>query len=209
MRLIKKISWWFFALLAIGVGLYPSLYFFIERTFGLLGSKSQVLLESSLWNTMFYAHILLGGLALLVGWIQFSERIRRRALKLHRTLGKIYVIAVLISGVASLYIGYFATGGLVTSLGFICLGVIWLYTTLAAYRAIRQKKLHRHQNLMIYSYAACFAAVTLRIWLPILTALFDGAFLPAYKIVAWLCWVPNIMVAYFIAKKTSKAAPVL
>ncbi|GAB4428835.1 MAG: hypothetical protein OHK0039_47410 [Bacteroidia bacterium] len=44
------------------------------------------------------------------------------------------------------------------------------------------------------SYAACFAAVTLRLWLPILTALL-GDFLPAYRIVAWLCWVPNLLVA--------------
>ncbi len=206
MRLVKKISWWLFALLAIGVGLYPSLYFFIERTFGLLGSKSAMLLESTLWNTMFYAHIVLGGLALLIGWIQFSEAIRRRYLKIHRSIGKVYVIAVLISGIASLYIGYFATGGLISSLGFICLGVIWLYTTLAAFFAIKQKNLQRHQELMIYSYAACFAAVTLRIWLPILTSLFDGSFLPAYKIVAWLCWVPNLIVAYFIVQRTSKTA---
>jgi len=208
-NLIKKIRWWLFAFLAIGVGLYPSLYLFIKRTFGLLGSKSPELLESTLWNTMFYAHIFLGGLALLVGWIQFSESIRRKRINFHRNIGKLYVISVIISGVASLYIGYFATGGLVTSLGFISLGVLWLYTTIGAYIAIKNRQLKRHQELMIYSYAACFAAVTLRIWLPLLTALFDGAFLPAYKIVAWLCWVPNIIVAYFIVRKTPSPAAAL
>lgn len=54
---------------------------------------------------------------------------------------------------------------------------------------------------MIYSYAACFAAVTLRIWLPLLTAAFLGDFIKAYTIVAWLCWVPNIIVAYFIVRR--------
>lgn len=209
MNLIKKIRWWLFALLAIGVGLYPSLYLFIKRTFGLLGSKSPELLESTLWNTMFYAHIFLGGLALLIGWIQFSESIRSRSINFHRIIGKIYVISAVISGIASLYIGYYATGGLVASLGFICLGVVWLYTTIGAYVAIKNQHLKRHQELMIYSYAACFAAVTLRIWLPLLTTLFDGAFLPAYKIVAWLCWVPNIIVAYFIVRKTAGPTPAL
>ena len=59
--------------------------------------------------------------------------------------------------------------------------------------------------MMIYSYAACFAAVTLRIWLPILTSIL-GEFLSAYRIVAWLCWVPNLIVAYIISntKKPSK-----
>ena len=54
---------------------------------------------------------------------------------------------------------------------------------------------------MIYSYAACFAAVTLRIWLPILLKIF-GDFIIAYSIVAWLCWVPNIIVANLIVRKT-------
>ena len=52
---------------------------------------------------------------------------------------------------------------------------------------------------MIYSYAACFAAVTLRLWLPLLVFLF-GDFIKAYVLVSWLCWVPNIIVAYFIQR---------
>ena len=62
-------------------------------------------------------------------------------------------------------------------------------------------------KFMIFSFAACFAAVTLRIWLPILTSIM-GEFNSAYRIVAWLCWVPNIIVAFFIvrnAKATKKA----
>jgi len=53
---------------------------------------------------------------------------------------------------------------------------------------------------MIYSYAECFAAVTLRIWLPLLTLVL-GEFLTAYRIVAWLCWVPNILFAYIWGRR--------
>ena len=66
--------------------------------------------------------------------------------------------------------------------------------------SIKEGNIKRHQKFMIYSYAACFAAVTLRIWLPALIAIYQD-FIPAYRIVAWLCWVPNIMVAYFIVKR--------
>ncbi len=52
----------------------------------------------------------------------------------------------------------------------------------------------------IYSYAASFAAVTLRIWLPLLTIAFQD-FVVAYRIVAWLCWVPNIAFAYFWVRR--------
>ena len=87
------------------------------------------------------------------------------------------------------------------SLGFICLAVIWFYTTLKAYLNIRNKQVKQHQKMMIYSYAACFAAVTLRIWLPLLTAVL-GDFVTAYIIVAWLCWIPNLIVASQIVRRT-------
>jgi Predicted membrane protein (DUF2306) len=47
---------------------------------------------------------------------------------------------------------------------------------------------------MIRSYSLTFAAVTLRIYLPV--ALASGVpFEIAYPAIAWLCWVPNLFVA--------------
>ncbi|MGB5555976.1 MAG: DUF2306 domain-containing protein, partial [Flavobacteriaceae bacterium] len=186
--------------LAITIGLYPLLYFVLDREFGLLASKSDALLTNVFWNIGFYGHILFGGLALLIGWVQFSKRLRNANLTRHRTIGKIYVLSALISGICSIYIGFYATGGLISSLGFISLGVLWLFTTVKAYLAIRKGDLQLHQGLMIYSYAACFAAVTLRIWLPLLTLAFRD-FESAYRTVAWLCWVPNIIFAFFWVRR--------
>ena len=196
----QKISKTVIALFAIIIGLYPGMYFFKERTFGLLSSKSNELLANTLWNTAFYTHIILGGIALLIGWLQFSTKLRLRNLSTHRAIGKIYIVTVLISSLASIGLGFFATGGIITSTGFICLGIIWFTTTLLAYLKIRNMEIEQHRRLMIYSYAACFAAVTLRIWLPLLNIIF-GDFLVAYSIVAWLCWVPNLLVANLIVRK--------
>lgn len=202
----KKISWAFLVILAIIVGFYPVIYFVIDRRFGLLQSKSNEVLASNFWNLGFYMHIILGGLALLIGWTQFTTRFRNKNLKMHRQLGKIYVISVLLSSIAGIYIGFFATGGILSKLGFICLGIIWLSSTLMAYQYIRQGEIERHQKMMIYSYAACLAAVTLRIWLPLLSMTFSN-FIIAYTIVAWLCWVPNIIVANFIARRIQVPVP--
>ena len=201
---MKKASWVLVGILATSIGLYPLTYFVLDREFGLLASKSAELLSDNLWNIAFYGHILLGGLALLIGWLQFNDKWRRKNIKLHRTVGKTYVIAVLISGFCGLYIAVFATGGIASILGFFSLGLVWLSTTILAFAAIKKGKLALHQKFMIYSYAACFGAVTLRIWLPTLTSII-GEFTPAYRIVAWLAWVPNIIVAYFIVRKTQKA----
>jgi uncharacterized membrane protein len=196
----KKTIWILFVALAIIIGLYPSIYFLIDRKFGLLSSKTTELLTNPFWNIGFYTHIILGGISLLVGWTQFSSKIRIRNLTLHKKIGKIYIISVILSSIAGIYIGFFATGGLVCVLGFICLGIIWFYTTLKAYLYIKKKQIEQHQKMMIYSYAACFAAVTLRIWLPILTLIYDDS-VKAYVIVAWLCWIPNLIVARLITRR--------
>lgn len=185
---------------AIFVGLYPVLYFILDRKFALLATKSDTLLINPFWNIGFYAHIIAGGLALLIGWIQFNARIRRINPAFHKLMGKIYIIAVLLSSTGAFYIGFFATGGLVASLGFILLAIIWFVTTVMAYNNIRHGQIEEHKKLMIYSYAACFAAVTLRIWFPLLMLLI-GDYNTAYVMAAWLCWLPNLLVAQFISRR--------
>lgn len=203
MLLAKKILMILAAALAILAGLYPAIYFLINRKFGLLQSKSEALLANPFWNIEFYLHIIFGGLALLVGWTQFSARLRTKNLKVHRQVGKVYVVSALISAMAGIYIALYATGGLIPSVGFMSLGIVWFYTTLRAYMEIKKGSVDEHQKMMIYSYAACFSAVTLRIYLPILTSLFQD-FTKAYMVVAWLCWIPNLIVAFFIVKRLDK-----
>jgi len=80
------------------------------------------------------------------------------------------------------------------------MGAFWFITTLQAYRNISKGSVVAHQKMMIYSYATCLAAVTLRIYLPVCIAIFND-FNTAYALVAWLSWVPNIVVAWFIVQK--------
>jgi Predicted membrane protein (DUF2306) len=196
----KKVFWILFVAFAIIIGLYPGMYFLVDRKFALLGLKPEVLLTNVFWNIGFYTHIIFGGIALLIGWAQFSTKIRTRNILLHRRIGKTYLLSAMLSSTAAIYLGFFATGGLVSSLGFISLGIVWFYTTLKAYLFIREKQIEQHQKMMVYSYAACFSAVTLRISQPLLILIY-GDFERAYMTVAWLCWVPNLIVAYLIIRR--------
>ncbi|NER15463.1 DUF2306 domain-containing protein [Leptobacterium flavescens] len=204
--MLKKITsdtgWIFFTVFAITIGLYPIFYFITDNmTQGLLASKSSALLGNQLWRLAFYLHISFGGLALLSGFSQFFRKSHTRLLKLHRNLGKLYVFSVLISAVSGFYISFYATGGLVPAMGFATLAVLWLYTTSQAYLHIRKKNIESHKSWMKRSYALCFAAVTLRLWLPVFIAGFGMEFVPSYRIIAWLCWVPNLaIVEYYIRK---------
>jgi hypothetical protein len=52
---------------------------------------------------------------------------------------------------------------------------------------------------MTRSFALTFAAVTLRIYIPLALAAGVG-FADSYPAIAWLCWVPNLVVAQFLVR---------
>ncbi|WP_430968951.1 DUF2306 domain-containing protein [Spongiimicrobium sp. 2-473A-2-J] len=197
-KLKNRIGYFFMALFAIFIGLYPLRFIGLPYDQSLLAAKSAALLSSELYLAGFYTHIFMGGLALLTGFSQFFKKLRSTRLGLHRILGKVYVISVFLSGSAGLGIAFFATGGFIPALGFGALAVAWLYTTTNAFITIKQQQVHAHQRWMIRSYALCFAAVTLRLYLPSFIGFLGMDFVSAYKIIAWLCWVPNILVAEFL-----------
>src|SRR5690349_10104586 len=93
---MKTFGWIVFIFFALLIGVYPLTYFIFDMSGGLLSSKSQELVASRIWSSAFYLHISFGAISMLTGWSQFSKRIRNKNLKLHRTLGKIYLIAVTI-----------------------------------------------------------------------------------------------------------------
>ena len=134
-----------------------------------------------------------GILALALGPWQFSNRLRQRALRVHRWIGRGYVLAVLFGGVGGVALARHSLYGMVTHIGFGLLGVSWLFTTLAAYVSIRARNRVAHRRWMIRSFALTLAAVTLRIYLP-LSAVAGIPFPDAYQAISWLCWVINLIV---------------
>jgi hypothetical protein len=63
-----------------------------------------------------------------------------------------------------------------------------------------QGRFIEHRAWMIRSFALTFAAVTLRLYLP-LHLLFQVHFDDAYRAISFLCWVPNLLVAELYLRK--------
>lgn len=143
---------------------------------------------------VFYVHIAAASVALLIGPHQFLARPRARGAALHRSLGKAYVGAVVIGGVAAFIIAPGSNGGPPAAAGFIALASLWWLTTAAAVRAILRGDRAAHRRWIYRSYALTLAGVTLRLYLP-LAILGPFGFSPAYAAIAWLCWAPNLVVA--------------
>ncbi len=150
-------------------------------------------------------HVFGSSLALLLGPWQFSTRLRSGAPRWHRWSGRIYLgVAVLIGGTAGLYMAASAFGGPMARAGFAGLAIGWLWTGAAAYAAIRRGDVATHRRWMIRNFALSLAAVTLRLYLP--PAFMLGIpFEWSYPVIAWACWVPNLVVAEWIVVRTRPA----
>lgn len=145
----------------------------------------------------FYTHIGGGGCALILGPLQFWRGLRTRWPAVHSWTGKAYLTAVGAGGLAGLVIAPCTDAGLIGTLGFGVLALLWLTTGALGYRAIRRGDVAAHRAAMTRNFALTYAGVTLRLWLLLLTAS-QVPFGTAYLIVPFLCWVPNLVVAEWL-----------
>ena len=147
-----------------------------------------------------------GGIgALLAGPWQFSAKLRARALNFHRWLGRFYLLEVALGSIAGLAMSVVSLEGLPTHFGFGILAVLWFFTGLQAYRMVRSGDIEAHRRWMIRNFALTLAAVTLRIYMPLMLALLHWPFRPAYITVSWLCWIPNLLVAEWMVRRQFQA----
>jgi len=145
-------------------------------------------------------HFGIGGIALLTGPFQFIPAMRARLPVLHRWLGRIYVTACLLSGVAGFVLASNTNAGPVARAGFSLLAIFWILTTSMAFIRARQRKFADHKRWMIRSFALTLAAVTLRIYLPVSAILMGVEFAVAYPVIAFACWVPNAVIAEWLVR---------
>ena len=144
-----------------------------------------------------YAHLGGGAVAMILGPFQFSTRLRTRYLTIHRWMGRTYVASVAAAGIGGLVMATVSQYGIATHVGFGMLAVLWLVTTGLAFRFAKAGDSVTHRRWMIRSFALTFAAVMLRIWIPL--GLASGMPIePVYVTVAWFSWVPNLIVAEWI-----------
>lgn len=189
--------WWIMMILSLLIALYGLAYV-------ILGSRMYPpdLLASFLarpWGI--YPHAFFGSLALLIGPWQFRRNVLAKHRATHRKLGQVYVVACLLAGLAGFYMSFYAGSNWVPKVGFACLAVALMFSTYRAYSLARARRFAEHREWMVLSYACILAAVTLRIELPLLMITTQQPAL-SYSIVAWACWIPNLVVAALFIRST-------
>ena len=169
-----------------------------------LGIK-QDYIDTPFYLVAFYIHVFTAILALPAGATQFSSAIRRHYPAVHRVNGRLYVLAiVLLGGPSGFFIGLFANGGIASRISFCLLGVLWIFFTWQAYRKARQGDFIAHKAFMYRSFALTLSALTLRAWKLALVPLFHPHPMDLYRIIAWLGWIPNLLIAEYLISKMQR-----
>jgi len=156
--------------------------------------------------TFFYLHVYSSIFALLAGFTQFNHTIQEKYPKIHKRMGILYVYVVLfLSAPSGIFIGFYANGGLTAKISFIILGILWFAFTIKGILLIRTKNINLHRNFMLRSFALAVSAITLRLWKVVLIFAFEPNPMDVYKIIAWLGWIPNLLlIEWYIYKKNIK-----
>ncbi|MFN8284127.1 MAG: DUF2306 domain-containing protein [Chitinophagales bacterium] len=154
------------------------------------------------WRIAFFVHVFTSMFALIAGFTQFSKSILKKHKKIHRNIGKLYVFVILfLTGPSGFIMAIYANGGLTSKIGFLLLDILWIYFTVLAFRFALKKDFKQHKQYMYRSYALTLSAITLRAWKYILVFLFQPAPMDIYRIVAWLGFVPNLLLIEFLIWK--------
>ena len=159
----------------------------------------QFAVDTGFYLPFFYAHVIGSSTILLVGFFQFSRTVYTRR-KLHRILGKIYILGVLFFAAPGAYLmTFFIHRGDGVLASFFIQNTLWVATTFLAWRYALYGKIPNHVRMMRRSYGLAFAAVTLRFYIWLFTVLGNGVnFEHNYLIIAFLSWVPNLILVELI-----------
>lgn len=188
--LAGRVGWWLVAITSLMIASYAGAYVVLGDQ--LYPAELAASFRARPWGI--YTHAFFGMIGLALGPFQFRRRTTEGNPARHRLLGMGYLVAATMVGLSGIYMAIFSYGGIVTNLGFGALGATLLLTSGLAYLRIRRHDVVAHREWMIRSFALLFAAVTLRMELGLLTGML-GDFEPAYRIVSWLCWMPNLVAA--------------
>jgi uncharacterized membrane protein len=197
MNVLLLLALGFFTVLMAGITVE---YIPYDTDVGFLRIK-QDYIDIDHWRIAFFVHVYASMWALLAGFTQFSSHIQGFYPRVHRAFGYVYVTNVLlITGPAALLMSFYANGGFSSKLAFGLLAVGWIAFTAIALSKAANGDFAGHRRFMIRSYALTLSALTLRAWKWSITNSVELPPMDVYRAVAWLGWVPNLIIAELLIR---------
>jgi uncharacterized membrane protein len=137
----------------------------------------------------FYAHVLSGPLALVMGLALVSETLRRRSPAIHRLLGRIQVLVVaLVVAPSGLAMAFRAAAGPVAGVSLGVLAILTAATALIGARMAMRRRFAEHRRWMWRCFLLLGSAVVLRLVVGLATVVgIASAWVD--PLATWLSWL--------------------
>ena len=140
-------------------------------------------------------HAIFAGVAMVMGAFQFSNRLRSRYLRVHRVMGYIYVVCVMIGApIAIPLAARVDTPSLVAASAVQSFG--WMFCTGVALYCIRMGNMQQHRRWMIRGYPFAMVFTVARIIIPIppiLRSGFVGIEIVVWTSIALAAFLPSVL----------------
>jgi hypothetical protein len=182
-------------------------YLNFDYNYGFLQLKKSAI-ATGWYLPAYYAHIIIAAIVLVIGFIQVHPKLGLRRRPVHRLLGKIYVGGILFfSAPGALVMSLFINRGPVVLSSFVLQCILWFVFTYLAYVKVRAGDIQSHRQWILRSFALTLAAITLRIYVFLSSWSYDLAQPEAYATIAWLSWVPNLLICEAYLRSRRSPAP--
>jgi uncharacterized membrane protein len=142
-------------------------------------------------------HGLGGALALAIGASQFSSRLRRKHLRVHRLLGKLYIIGSFVLAPVAILMALEISPWFMTVFTIVQSTTLMAFTA-AAYWSIRHKNVVQHREWMVRSYAVLLVFLEGRVLMAIPAIGQQG--MDSVVLVNWACFAVSLVVAEFVLR---------
>lgn len=161
------------------------------------------LFNKQLW---YFSHVLLALPVVFGAPLQFLPRLRQSKPGMHRWIGRVYAIGASGAAIFAIYLGA-TTEYEESRLSIVITGLLWLFFTLAAWRAAVHRNFVAHRAFMIRSYTLALVLVWLRVMYDFQEYLFffvqdekarDGTrewaswVIPLLVVELWISWLPQL-----------------
>ena len=199
-RFWRQLVWWFFFLTC---ALYSGYAFYMAAVEILFRLGIAIEAPHRSISLVFVIHALLGGTALLLAPLQFNRTLLQKQRKLHRILGRIYVVTIWLSSASGLGLAIFFDVSIAARIVLGLVSILWFGATTVAFLRVRRRKIAEHREWMIRSFALSFFFVTFSLWVPGLAS----TNLPeaiSYPLAVFLSWSLNLLVAEWWIRQTRK-----
>ena len=171
-------------------------YVFVHNEYFLISAKDPEWQHIEPFNWWLLPHGIAGACALLLGPMQFSDWLRQKFTRLHRVVGRIYVVAVLIAAPLGAYIQYFnERAGTPRSFSFAAgtQMALWMLTTGIAMAFILRGRVQQHRQWMTRNFAVALVFLEVRViggvtgW--------DDAGIAVTETIVWMCLAFSLFLA--------------